>query len=170
MIIEIPPGDIAILGVLKVALPEAEAAILVLQVNFAGAFEFDKQRFYFFAALYDSHFLFITIEGELGVLFAYGDDANFVLSVGGFHPQFSPPPLPFPTPKRIELNIINESYARIRAEGYFAVTTNTVQFGTRSRVLLRLLGAVGERPLELRRADPVLAVPLQRVDLDGVLA
>ncbi len=36
-------------------------------------------------------------------------------------------------------------------------------------VLLRLLGAVGQRPLELRRADPVLAVPLHRRDLDVVL-
>jgi hypothetical protein len=132
VIIEIPPGDVAIVGVLKIALPEEDAAILTLQANFAGALEFDKQRFYFFAALFDSHILFIPIGGELGVLFAYGDDANFVLSVGGFHPQFSPPPLPFPTPKRVQIDLINESYARIHAEGYFAVTTNTVQFGTRS--------------------------------------
>ena len=66
------------------------------------------------------------------LLFAYGDDANFVVSVGGFHPQFNPPPLPFPTPQRIAIDIINESYARIHADGYFAVTTNTVQFGTHS--------------------------------------
>ncbi|HEX7312063.1 MAG TPA: DUF6603 domain-containing protein [Gaiellaceae bacterium] len=132
VIVEIPPGDIAILGKLKAALPEEDAPLLVLQANFLGAFEFDKQRFFFFASLFDSHLLFITIEGELGVLFAYGQDANFVLSVGGFHPKFNPPPLPFPTPKRIQLDIINESYARIRAEGYFAVTTNTVQFGTRA--------------------------------------
>ena len=66
----------------------------------------------------------------MGLLFAWGDDANFVVSVGGFHPQFNPPPLPFPTPQRIQLDIINESYARIHADGYFAVTTNTAQFGT----------------------------------------
>jgi uncharacterized protein DUF6603 len=132
VIIQIPPGDAAILGVLKIALPEEDVAILVLQANFAGALEFDKQRFYFFAALFDSRIVFIPIGGELGVLFAYGDDANFVLSVGGFHPQFSPPPLPFPTPKRVQVDLINESYARIHCEGYFAVTTNTVQFGTRS--------------------------------------
>jgi hypothetical protein len=132
VIIEIPPGDIAILGILKMALPAEEVAILVLQVNFAGALEFDKQRFYFFASLFDSHILFITITGQLGVLFAYGDDANFVLSVGGFHPQFSPPPLPFPSPQRIAIDLINESYARIHADGYFAVTTNTIQFGTHS--------------------------------------
>jgi hypothetical protein len=132
VIIEIPPGDVAILGVLRMALPADDVAILVLQVNFAGALEFDKQRFYFFASLFDSHVLFITLAGEMGVLFAYGDQANFVVSVGGFHPQFTPPPLPFPTPKRISIDLINESYARIHADGYFAVTTNTVQFGTHS--------------------------------------
>lgn len=132
VIIEIPPGDAAILGVLRTALPADELAILVLQVNFAGVLEFDKQRFYFFASLFDSHILFITISGDMGVLFAYGDNANFVLSVGGFHPQFNPPPLPFPSPQRIAIDLINESYARIHANGYFAVTTNTVQFGTHS--------------------------------------
>jgi hypothetical protein len=65
----------------------------------------------------------------MGVLFAYGDDANFVVTVGGFHPQFNPPPLPFPTPRRLQADIINESYARIRCDGYFAVNTNSAQFG-----------------------------------------
>ncbi len=132
IIVEIPPGDIALLGILNLALPAADLPILQLQVNFAGAFEFDKQRLYFFASLFDSHLLFITIDGQIGVLFSYSDDANFVLTVGGFHPQFNPPPLPFPSPQRIQLDIINESYARIHCEGYFAVTTNTVQFGTHS--------------------------------------
>ena len=130
VIIEIPPGDAAILGILRTALPADQVAVLVLQVNFAGVLEFDKQRFYFYASLFDSHILFITISGSMGVLFAYGDNANFVLSVGGFHPQFTPPPLPFPAPERISLTILNESYARIHADGYFAVTTNTVQFGS----------------------------------------
>jgi len=134
IIIEIPPGDIAILGVLALILPDPDVPVLVLQVNFAGALEFSKQRMYFFASLYDSHILFITIEGEMGLLFAWGDNANFVVSVGGFHPQFNPPPLPFPSPKRISVVILNESYARIRADGYFAVTTNTVQFGAHAEM------------------------------------
>jgi hypothetical protein len=129
LIVEIPPGNVAILGVLRVALPADELAVLVLQVNFVGALEPEKKRFYFFAGLFDSHVLFITLTGELGVLMAFGGDANFVLSVGGFHPRFAPPPLPFPAPQRLAVNIINESFARIRCEGYFAVTTNSVQFG-----------------------------------------
>src|SRR6185369_4075697 len=127
VIIEIP-GNIAILGVLKLALPADDVAVIKIQVNFAGAIGFDKSRLYFFAARYDSHVLFITIEGEMGVLFAFGDDANFVVSIGGFHPQFNPPPLPFPSPRRIAVSLLNTPVSRMRIEGYFAVTSNTVQF------------------------------------------
>ena len=48
----------------------------------------------------------------MGLLVAFGDDANFVLSVGGFHPRFTPPPLPFPSPKRI---CARRSSTRLRA-------------------------------------------------------
>lgn len=133
IIIEIP-GNIAILGILKVALPDEDAALLVLQVNFMGAIEFDKKRAWIFAGLYESRVLFITIEGQMGVLVAWGDNANFVVSVGGFHPAFNPPPLPFPEPNRIAVSILNTSFAKIRAEGYFAVTSNTVQFGARAEL------------------------------------
>lgn len=133
IIIEIP-GNIAILGVLRVALPTEEAALIVLQVSFIGAIEFDKKRIYFFATLFESRILFLTLEGEMGLLVAYGDDPNFVVSVGGFHPRFNPPPLPFPSPNRISINILNEENARIRVTNYFAVTSNTVQFGAKAEL------------------------------------
>jgi hypothetical protein len=134
IIIEIP-GNIAILGVLKIALPAEDAPLIVLQVNFAGAIEFDKQRLYFFATLFESRVLFLTLEGDMGLLVAWGDDANFVVSVGGFHPRFNPPPLPFPSPGRITVSILNTSLARIRSQTYFAVTSNTVQFGSLTEVM-----------------------------------
>ena len=126
---------IAILGVLKCILPDEEAALLKLQVNFIGAIDFQKKTAFFFASIFDSRVLFITIEGEMGVLIAWGDDSNFVVSVGGFHPQFNPPPLPFPVPKRVALNILNESWGKIRVEGYFAVTSNTAQFGCKIELM-----------------------------------
>ena len=133
IIIEIP-GNIAILGVLKAALPTEDEAILLLQVNFAGAIEFDKKRLYFFATLFNSRVLTITIEGGMGLLVAFGDQPDFVLSVGGFHPAFTPPPLPFPSPQRISLNLLNTSVARIGVQGYFAVTSNTAQFGAKAEL------------------------------------
>jgi hypothetical protein len=134
VIIEIP-GNVAILGVLKIALPADEAALIVLQVNFAGAIEFDKSRLYFFAALFESRVLYLTLEGEMGLLVAWGDDANFVVSAGGFHPRFNPPPLPFPAPRRMAISILNTDIARIRTETYFAVTSNTVQFGSNTEIM-----------------------------------
>lgn len=131
IIIEIP-GNIAIVGVLKVALPAEDVAVVVLQVSFIGALEFDKSRGWFFASLFDSRVLFITIDGEMGLLISFGGDANFVLSVGGFHPRYSPPALPFPSPRRISVDILNTSVARLRAEGYFATTSNSVQFGCKA--------------------------------------
>jgi hypothetical protein len=146
LIVEIPPGKIAILGILKVALPAEDAPLIVIQVNFIGAIEPDKDRLWFFAELFESRVLFIAIEGGMGLLVAWGDDANFVLSVGGFHPRFNPPPLPFPVPKRVALDILNTPLSRIRVEGYFAVTSNTVQFGARVELRLGLdeIGIFGQ--------------------------
>lgn len=128
IIIEIP-GNIAILGVLRVALPDESIGLVVIQVSFIGAIEFDKKRLWFFASLFESRVLFITLEGEMGLLVGWGEDANFVVSVGGFHPAFDPPALPFGSIARIAISILNTDFARIRVEGYFAVTSNSVQFG-----------------------------------------
>ena len=106
--------------------------MVVLQLTFIGALEFDKRRIWFFASLFESRILFITLDGEMGLLMDFSDNPNFVLSVGGFHPRFTPPPLPFPSPKRLALSLVDESYARVRVETYFAITTNTVQIGARA--------------------------------------
>ncbi|HEY4108100.1 DUF6603 domain-containing protein [Puia sp.] len=128
LIIEIP-GNVAIIGILAVALPTADAALIVINVAFIGALEFDKSRVWFFASLFDSRILFMTMEGQMGLLMDFSDNPNFVLSVGGFHPQFNPPPLPFPSPQRIAIDVLRNPLQRISVECYFAVTSNTVQFG-----------------------------------------
>lgn len=131
VIIEIP-GNVVILGRLRVALPTDEAAVLVLQVTFIGALEFDKRRVWFFASMFESRVLFITLDGEMGLLVDYGDNPSFLVSIGGFHPRFTAPPLPFPSPNRVALSLINESWARVRVELYFALTSNSVQMGVRA--------------------------------------
>ena len=48
VIIEIP-GNISIVGAVRVAIPTPEAPLVFLQVRFAGAIEFDRRRLFFFA-------------------------------------------------------------------------------------------------------------------------
>jgi hypothetical protein len=131
VIVEIPPGNIAILGVLKVALPTEDEALILIQVAFLGILDFDEQLLSFDASLYDSHVLFMTLEGDMAVRLKWGDNAAFILSVGGFHPAFHPPDgLHLPASmKRLSISILDYDWAKIKVDCYFAVTSNTVQFG-----------------------------------------
>jgi hypothetical protein len=131
IIVEIPPGNIAILGVLRVALPTEDEALILIQVAFLGILDFDEQLLSFDASLYDSHVLFMTLEGDMAVRLKWGDNAAFILSVGGFHPAFHPPDgLHLPASmKRLSISILDYDWAKIKVDCYFAVTSNTVQFG-----------------------------------------
>ena len=130
LMLEIPRPAFAILGVLRVALPADDVAILNLQVNFLGVVDFDKRQLSFDASLFDSHLLTFTLTGDMAVRLYWGDNANFLLSVGGFHPAYTPPPMGLPPLDRLAISIFPGN-PRIRAEAYFAVTSNTVQFGAK---------------------------------------
>ncbi len=133
IIIEIQ-GNIAIVGKLIVAIPDESVPLIIIKVAFMGTIEFDKKRGWFFANIYDSRVVFMTLEGGMGVLAAFGGDSNFIVTVGGFHPAYNPPSLPFVDIRLITINILNTSVARIRIMAYFAVTSNTVQFGARAEL------------------------------------
>ncbi len=130
VIIEIP-GNIAILGVLRIALPEEHIALVNIQVNFLGTIDFGKQMLTFDASLYESYILFSPLEGDMAVRMKWGDNPTFLISVGGFHPQFTPPPLALGVLKRLSITIISTPVQRLRLECYQAVTSNTVQLGAR---------------------------------------
>jgi hypothetical protein len=131
IILEIPPGNIAILGVLKLALPTDDETLIQIQVNFIGILDFDEQLLSFDASIYDSYVLFMTLQGDMAVRLKWGGNAAFLISVGGFHPLFKPPDgLHLPaTMKRMSITILDYDWAKISADTYFAVTSNTVQFG-----------------------------------------
>ena len=120
---------------LRITLPVEEAPLLKLQVNFLGIVDFEKKQLSFDASLYDSHVLFMTLTGDMAVRVYWGDDANFLLSVGGFHPSYRPPPaMGLGDLARLAI-IISQPQPLIRAEVYFAVTSNTVQFGAKVELM-----------------------------------
>jgi hypothetical protein len=127
----------AIVGVLKCVLPAEEVAILRLQVNFIGVLDFEHGYLFFRADLYDSRLLLLSITGSLALLVSWGDEPTFALSVGGFHPDFrdlpSIPALPdgFRGMSRIGISLLSDDNPRLKVESYFAITSNTVQFGAR---------------------------------------
>lgn len=137
LIIEIP-GNAAILGVMKIALPEERLPLVQIQVAFVGTLDFNKKMLTFDASLYESFILHMPLEGDMAVRLKWGDQPDFILTVGGFHPTFNPPPLALPTLRRLSISILNTSIAKIRVECYQAVTSNTVQFGAKAEIYFDL--------------------------------
>lgn len=132
IIIELPePVRLAILGVIKALLPSKENAIVKIQVNFLGIIDFTNKYLSFDASLYDSQILTFGLFGDMALRLYWGDKPNFLLSVGGFHPKFTPPPLNLPQLRRLTIVLANQNNLKISVETYFAVTSNSVQFGAK---------------------------------------
>lgn len=134
ILIEIPASGFRILGVLKALLPEEKEPLLRLQVNFLGIIDFENKSISFDASLYDSRILTFTLTGDMAFRMSFGDSPSLLLSVGGFHPAFKEVPADLQSMRRITINLYDGSNARINVQTYFAVTSNTAQFGARAEL------------------------------------
>ncbi|MGI9551920.1 MAG: DUF6603 domain-containing protein, partial [Aurantibacter sp.] len=130
LVIEFPnPVKIAILGVIKCQLPTPDEAVLELNVSFLGIIDFENEILMFDASIFNSRILTITLEGDMALRISWGEQPDFLVSVGGFHPVYSPPAhLQLLPMKRLTVNILSGN-PNLVLTAYFAVTTNTIQFG-----------------------------------------
>lgn len=128
--IEFPnPVKIAIIGVIRCQLPNPEKAVLQLNVAFAGIIDFEKKLLSFDASIFNSRILTITLEGDIALRISWGDKPDFLVSVGGFHPAYTPPAhLELLPMKRLTVNILSGN-PNLVLTAYFALTSNTIQFG-----------------------------------------
>jgi hypothetical protein len=123
------PVRLVILGVVKLVLPTEDAAILKIQVNFIGIIDFNEGYLMFNASLFGSRILTFTLEGDMALRIFWGKEKEFLLSVGGFHPAYSPPAyLKVGSMTRLTINILSGNPS-LTLTTYFAITSNTVQFG-----------------------------------------
>ena len=134
ILIEIPASGFKILGVLKALLPEEENPLLKLQVNFLGIIDFENKFISFDASLFDSKILTLTLTGDMALRLGFGDKPMFMLSVGGFHPAFKEVPDDLKNMRRITISLYDGADARIIIQTYFAVTSNTAQFGAKAEL------------------------------------
>lgn len=133
IIIQIPEPIIAILGVIRLQLPDPKDAILKLQINFLGIIDFEKKMLSLDSSLTDSRILTMTLTGEFAVRLGWGFPPVFIFSSGGFHPDFKEAPVELQHMERLGLQIINEEEVKLGVDTYFALTTNTVQIGAHAR-------------------------------------
>ena len=140
LLVELPlPGRLAILGVLEAVLPSQSTQLLKLRADFLGTIDFASKRAAFDATLSDSRVLQFILTGDLAFRLYQGHNPLFVITAGGFHPAFQPPAGAALTGlRRLTLALATGDDLRITLTNYFAVTSNTVQFGSRLTLYLRL--------------------------------
>jgi hypothetical protein len=132
-VLDIPRPTFVILGRLRIGLPFQELPLFDIRVAFAGAVDFEKGQFWLDGTLYDSRLLTFSLTGDMAVRLYWGDNPNFILTVGGFHPAYTPPPMSLGNLHRLGITIFDGN-PRLRAETYFAITSNTVQFGAKAEL------------------------------------
>jgi hypothetical protein len=130
VILELPqPVVIVLLGLIDVALPDADAPLIQLHIDVLGELDFGTKTLQVEGDLYDSTVLIYSMSGTLFFRIGWGSDPNFIYSVGGFNPHFNTAGLDIPQLQRCSVSIGLGDNPRISANNYFAVTSNSLQFG-----------------------------------------
>lgn len=130
VILEVPdPIRLALLGLIDSGLPTTEEALIELHIDVLGVLDFGAKTLSIDGSLYDSRVLIYSLAGDLAFRLNWGDNPNFVFSLGGFNPHFNTAGLAIPEMHRLGVSIGDGDNPRISADSYFAITSNTVQFG-----------------------------------------
>lgn len=123
------PVTVILAGIVKVRLAESAEKYLAINADFMGGIQFDKGIF-FDAHLFDSKIVGIDIYGDMALRIYWGGETKgFILSIGGFHPQYKPESgFNLVDMKRVGMKL-DFAVVNMSLEAYFAITSNTVQFG-----------------------------------------
>ncbi len=129
-----------LLAQITAILPKRENDLVRLQLDAIGVIDFDQGTAALDATLFDSRLLKkFALTGDMAMRLKWQSSPNFALAVGGLHPAFNPPPN-FPKLERIAINLSSGDNPRLRCEAYFALTSNTVQFGARAELYASTAG------------------------------
>ncbi len=116
-------------GRVRMALPDARKPIAVINLDALGVLDTGEGTLSLDAVLHDSQIAGWQLSGEMALRARWTAPSLFVMSAGGFHPRFKAPPN-FPALRRMALSI-GDGDVRIRLEAYLALTSNTLQLGSR---------------------------------------
>ena len=132
VLVQVPGPRIAIVGVFNASIPGA-TELMRLRADLAGILDFPAERATVDASLHDSGVLGIfTVYGDLAFVTCWGPTPYVALSLGGFYPGFRPEPVQIRPLNRLGMSLDSPLPGlRLRAEGYLAATSNTLQIGGR---------------------------------------
>ncbi len=128
------------LGRITAQLPSADNDLVRLNLEAMGVIDFDNGTAAIDAVLVDSRLAHkFPITGKAALRAGFGGGPSFILSIGGFNPRFAPP-ANCPALERVAIALSSGNNPRLICEAYFAITSNTVQFGARAALYASAAG------------------------------
>lgn len=138
VLIRTQPFLLGLAGTIKINAPDPNSPKVVLNCAFLGYYDSGKQLISFDARIYNSNIAGIGLEGDIAARLGWGNNKMFVISVGGFHPQFVPDTTwNIGNMNRMAVRLRDTDSLKIFVESYFAVTSNTFQIGAKGSLVYR---------------------------------
>jgi Family of unknown function (DUF6603) len=127
---------LVVLGRISSDMPNAQEDLVRIRLDAVGVVDLDAGSVSIDAVLVDSRLAYkYALSGAMALRAqrGHGPGTGFVLAIGGFNPHFTPPP-GVPALDRVAIALSSGDNPRLRCEAYFALTSNTVQFGARAQL------------------------------------
>jgi hypothetical protein len=131
-----------VLGRLSAMLPSRENDLVRINMDALGVIDFTEGTAAIDAVLVDSrlaHKFPLTGAMALRARWTTGPGAGFALAIGGFNPHFAPP-AGMPKLDRVAIALSSGDNPRLTCEAYFAITSNTIQFGAHAELYAAAFG------------------------------
>ena len=129
-----------VLGRITAILPRMDNDLLRINLDAVGIFDFDQGTAAIDALLVDSRLLRrFPLTGGGALRARWTSPRSFALAVGGLHHGFTPP-AGFPTVERLAVSLTTGDNPRLTCDAYFALTSNTVQFGAHAHLYASAAG------------------------------
>jgi hypothetical protein len=144
IMLALPDPMLVILGVANVVVPSPEVPenLRIVDLHAELMVVITPEYALVRVSLVKSKIAQMTVSGDFALFIRWLGGAEFVISAGGFFPKFTPPP-EVAGLRRITIELSPPiKWITVRAEAYFAITANTVQFGGKVTIIADL-GVVG---------------------------
>jgi hypothetical protein len=140
IVIAYPDLDVVVLGTLTSVMPTEDEALLELHMDTLGVIDLSEGTVLITSSLYDSSLMrTLHLSGDSVLYARFADDPFFLLAIGGYHPAFQPPgglPGTVYDLDRMRASIEISDDASFSLEAYFAITSNTLQFGSHAALVV----------------------------------
>lgn len=143
LLVELPfKGRLILLGALGIYLPHknAKKRLIEIHVDVFGDFNFSEFYILIEGRLRDSQVVGISLKGGFAFMMDWGQNPQFLLSIGGHHPNYKKPAR-FPAVPRLTALIKKGDAVSLTCEYYQAITSNSFQVGFSADLLIQKGGA-----------------------------